>query len=182
MQNGLSAAIKGLRENSAVMQRALTVVGVGEHAVGSRPGQVIKTYGLGSCVAVNIFDPETRVAGMAHVALPDSGIWAQQPVRKAAYYADKAVPLLLRDLAAAARGRLSTKLAVKLVGGANVIGSSGAFRIGDRNAEALKKLVRSLGLRVAAEDMGGTLSRTVSLDVESGRVRIDSPGRQPWNV
>ncbi|MFW5722483.1 MAG: chemotaxis protein CheD [Desulfohalobiaceae bacterium] len=156
------------------------VIGVGELAAGKTAGQILKTYGLGSCVAVNVFDPATKVAGMAHVALPDSGIWASQPVRKPAYYADKALPLLLRSMAALTGGSLTRGCQVKLVGGANVIGSKGAFRIGDRNVDILRELLQQLGLWIAAEDLGGTISRTVSLDVATGRVRVDSPGRTSW--
>lgn len=52
----------------------VTVIGIGELAASNEPGAVIKTFALGSCVAITLLDPPTRTVGMAHVALPDSRI------------------------------------------------------------------------------------------------------------
>ena len=46
-------------------------VGMGEGAVAVDP-QVLSSPGIGSCVAVALYDSERRIGGMAHVMLPDS--------------------------------------------------------------------------------------------------------------
>jgi len=46
-------------------------VGIGEIAVLDKPGK-IGAIGLGSCVAVAMYDPIAKVGGMVHVLLPDS--------------------------------------------------------------------------------------------------------------
>ncbi|MBD3166806.1 chemotaxis protein CheD, partial [bacterium] len=49
-------------------------IGVGEYGATNKPGEVIKTLGLGSCVAVILLAPKQRAIGLVHVALPDSTI------------------------------------------------------------------------------------------------------------
>ena len=33
---------------------------------------VITTLGLGSCIGISLYDPVTKIGGLAHVMLPDS--------------------------------------------------------------------------------------------------------------
>ena len=44
------------------------VVIVGEEAHSGQPDAILKTFALGSCVAIVLLDPATRVIGMVHVA------------------------------------------------------------------------------------------------------------------
>ncbi len=39
-----------------------------------RADAVIVTLGLGSCVAIMLYDPEAQVGGMAHVLLPSKSL------------------------------------------------------------------------------------------------------------
>ena len=50
------------------------VLGIGGIGATNTKGSSLKTYALGSCIAVVILDPQTRTVGMVHVALPDSSI------------------------------------------------------------------------------------------------------------
>ena len=56
------------------------------------------------------------------------------------------------------------------------------FSIGKRNALAIKKVLWQFGMGAIAEDIGGSISRTVCVDVDNGRVRISSPGREDWEI
>ena len=49
-------------------------VGIGEYKVTSNKEHVLKTYALGSCVAIIIYEKIKKIAGLLHVALPDSSI------------------------------------------------------------------------------------------------------------
>ena len=66
---------------------------------------------------------------------------------------------------------------VKMIGGASMINASDAFGIGKRNVLAIKKILWKLRLGAKAEDVGGTISRTVEIEVATGRVAIISPNR-----
>ena len=46
-------------------------VAIGEGVV-ARPPHIISALGLGSCVAVTLYDTQRRIGGLAHIMLPDS--------------------------------------------------------------------------------------------------------------
>src|SRR5439155_25114672 len=53
--------------------KAPVVVGLGEaHALKAEPGvdAALVAYGLGSCVALCLWEAQARVAGMAHIVVP----------------------------------------------------------------------------------------------------------------
>jgi chemotaxis protein CheD len=146
-------------------------VGIGQLAVTRDPNDVLVAYGLGSCIGIAVFDPDARLAAMAHVLLPladGKPFEAKEPAR----YADRAIPALLEALKAA--GSRGGRLVVKVAGGASVLGKANAekFKIVERNAEAVKEQLRRCGLRVAAADLGGEKGRTLELHAASGTVYV----------
>jgi chemotaxis protein CheD len=146
-------------------------VGIGQLAISRESDAVLVAYGLGSCVGVTAFDASSRVAGMIHVLLPAADRHPADP-REPARYADHAVEALLASLAQLGASR--SRLVVKIAGGASVLGAANAekFKIGERNAEALKEQLRKHGLRVSAEDLGGDRGRTMELYVADGRTFV----------
>ncbi len=129
-------------------------------------------YGLGSCVAICLFDPVAGVAGMAHVVLPGADP-SEQPNPK---FAGSALPALVREMAALGSGRDIRRFHARLVGGAQVlaIGGGGSLpRIGEKNAEAVRLALRQAAIPVHAEDLGGGSGRTVWFDPrDAGVVRV----------
>ena len=51
--------------------------------------------------------------------------------------------------------------------------------IGRRNAEAVRTVLRKLGIPLLAEDTGGNTGRTMILDLETGNVFIRMVGKEP---
>ncbi len=150
-------------------------VGIGELQVTKNPSTVLTAYGLGSCVGVSLYDPVSRVAGLAHVMLPSS----REVSHKTAGYkfADLAVPALVQKVLklGATRGGLVCKLA----GGAQMLaapGNGNGFRIGERNVEAVVNALRQYQIVPQAMDTGGGHGRTVRLVVETGQVLVRSAG------
>lgn len=151
------------------------VVGVGDCKVTGDPLAELITYALGSCIAVAIWDPVTRVSGLLHFMLPDStvdrnGNGREHPFR----YADTGTPLLFRG--AYQEGADKRRLVVRLAGGAAVVNDNGVFNIGKRNYAALRKILWKAGVMVHAEDVGGAVSRTVRLNAGSGRMTVRATG------
>jgi len=132
---------------------------------------------LGSCVAVVAIDPYDRIAGLVHVALPDSSISPEKAGSCPGYFADTGIPLLLREMARL-RGRAPGRLLIKLVGGARVLDPASTFDIGKRNVLAVKKILWEYRLGVLAEDTGGAMSRTVKVSVATGRVAVSYQGEE----
>lgn len=157
----------------------LKVVGIGGWAVSNNSDDILRTYALGSCVAVILHHPMTKTMGLVHVVLPDPLCHAGKK-HGDGYYASTAVPLLLKEVHAAA-GCYSADgsgIIAKLVGGAAVIRIKNPFHIGERILQATHQALHRLHIPVAQKDTGGNVSRTVSLHVESGTVWINSPGTQ----
>lgn len=158
------------------------VLGVGDYGASNNPSDDVKTFALGSCVAVIFLDPKTRTVGMAHVALPDSSINKTKAQEKPGYFADTAIPALLELMSKVGCDKRGKGMVVKLCGGANVMDTNDTFQIGKRNALAIKKTLWSYGMGAIAEDLGGNFSRTVSVSVSAGQVTLSSPGKPNWQL
>jgi len=157
------------------------LVGIGGIGTSRNRTDTIVTMALGSCVAIVAHDPNTGATGMAHVALPGNPRDKNRSQPKG-YYADTAVPELIRQIERAggpARGR---GLRIKIVGGATILDTMGSFNIGKRNVLAIKRALWRYGLGPIAEDVGGNISRTVRIGVGEDCMRISSPGRPDWRV
>ena len=63
-------------------------MGIGEFGVSRDGERIIKTYALGSCVAVVVYDHVRSTAGMMHVALPDSSVNADKAKQLPGYFDD----------------------------------------------------------------------------------------------
>jgi chemotaxis protein CheD len=153
------------------------VVGIGEFAVSDRPQDLIVTHALGSCIAVCLWDPQARVAGLIHFLLPEARINPQRASNQPATFADTGIPLLFQ--AAYKLGAVKSRLRVRLVGGAEIAGDTtgpGTFNIGRRNLLAAKNVLWRNGVLIEKEEVGGRIVRTVHMTVSDGRVQV-STGR-----
>ena len=59
----------------------------------------------------------------------------------------------------------------KMAGGAQMFAFAKAtdiMRVGERNANAVRDLLKSLGIRLLAEDTGQNYGRTVQINLENG--------------
>jgi len=154
-------------------------VGVGEFAASKT--ETIKTMALGSCVAVVLLDTQNRTVGLLHVALPDSSINQKRAQDRPGMFADTGIPKILEQMKKF--GYTGQKrLIVKLAGGASIMDPNNTFNIGKRNLLAVKKTLWRYQLGAIAEDVGGTISRTVSIDIKTGKVILSSPGREDWTL
>lgn len=141
----------------------------------------ITTLGLGSCVGVVLFDPETKIAGMVHVMLPDSTKIKQN--QNAAKFADTGISLLIEKMTAVGAGR--SRLVAKIAGGAQMFAfnsNNDMLRIGERNVEAAKGKLSELKIRILAEDTGLNYGRTIEFYPASGDLLVKSVGKEPKTI
>ena len=150
------------------------VVGIGEHAVSADPGSMIVTHALGSCIAVCVYDPVARVAGLLHFLLPDSRINPARALQQPSTFADLGIPQLFQDLYRI--GAIKQRCAVKLIGGADVssLQRAGTLDVGRRNQVAAKNILWKNGVLIRAERLGGSEPRNVAMSVADGGIRITS--------
>lgn len=138
--------------------------------VGSAPDTLV-SYGLGSCVGIALYDKVTKIGGLAHIMLPDST--QSRSGENPAKFANTAIPILIKDIVKL--GAVQKRLVAKIAGGSQMFTfskTSDIMRIGERNAEAVKKVLRQAGIKLLAEDIGGNYGRTVELILASGVYKI----------
>lgn len=143
------------------LERLARVINPGGWAVdGERP---IATL-LGSCVAVCLYDPKLRLAGMNHFLLP-SGNRRDINDDDVVLHGDYAMEVLRNAMLT--RGASYERLVAKAFGGGNVVNAI-KMAIGSRNAEFARQWLSREGIPLLAEDFGGAWSRKVVLDPLTG--------------
>lgn len=149
------------------------VVGVGEMSVSNNPSITLSTYALGSCVAVVVYDPVVKAGGLLHMMLPDSKISPEKAVAQPAMFADTGLPLLFRAVTGL-KGDPS-RLRLFVAGGASVLCTNDTFKIGERNVRATADFLSRHGYSVRQSAVGGTINRTVHLNVGTGEINLKTP-------
>ncbi|MCC7004006.1 MAG: chemotaxis protein CheD [Gemmatimonadaceae bacterium] len=146
-------------------------VRIAHYAVARGSGRLV-TIGLGSCVASAMHDGKFRVAGLAHILLPDPSL--SREVDQPARFATTAVPLLVDAMRQmGARGELVAKIA----GGASLFGAmltGTGGQVGARNVAAAKASLAKAGIALVGEETGGVAGRSVTLDVNTGALHVRS--------
>ncbi|MEO6006208.1 MAG: chemotaxis protein CheD [Opitutus sp.] len=149
------------------------VVGVGDMAVSNNAQVTLSTYALGSCIGVVAYDPIAKVGGILHLMLPHSSISPDKAQLQPAMFADTGLPLFFRSLGGMKGDRNRVRLFV--TGGACVLTSHDAFKIGERNTKATLEFLSANGLQVRQVITGGTTNRTVHLQIGSGEMTLKTP-------
>ena len=140
-------------------------VDIGEARVQRCPDRLVAV--LGSCVGVALFDPSTRIGGLAHVVMPKSPQNGSNPLR----YVDTAVPLLIAELER--QGARTTRLQAKLAGGASgLAGNPPCFQTGTDNIYAARECLARAGVPILAEHVGGRTGRKIVMDLRTFRVSV----------
>lgn len=145
----------------------------------NRPGDILVTHALGSCIGMTIYDPVAVVGGLLHFMLPDSAVNPPRAQEHPWMFANVAIPLFFKK--AYELGATKPRLIVKVAGGAQFLDDKEFFAIGKRNYTMMRKIFWQNGVLIKAEHVGGTISRTLFLEVGSGRVWFTS-GREEMEL
>ncbi len=147
-------------------------VRIGEVKVARGQG-VLFTIGLGSCVAIALYDQDARVGGLAHAMLP-------RPLRTRGpaapgRFATTAVPELIERMVE--HGAEAVRIRARLVGGASMFAAllpEYGLRLGLRNIEAAHIALEEAGIPLDGEEVGGEHGRSVFLDTCDGSMLVTS--------
>ena len=148
-------------------------VKVADYAV-RRGDSVIVTIGLGSCVAIALYDREAQVGGLAHVLLPSKSM--SRETSNPAKFPETIVPIMLEEMRTAG-SRAAARISAKIVGGASMFGQlalNGGINVGERNVAATREVLAAAGIPVLAEDTGLDYGRSVYFHLDDGRVEVRS--------
>lgn len=148
-------------------------VGIGDAAIARGQGR-LSTIGLGSCVAVAIFDPVVRLGALLHFQLSDSTQDLERARRQPWLFGDSGIAALAA--AVQAQGGQVPRSRVTVVGGAQLMASVATAQIGKRNVLAARKALWKAGYLIEREIVGGNVGRSVALDVATGDVTVREHG------
>jgi chemotaxis protein CheD len=152
------------------------IVGIAAMEVCQDPQTGLITYSLGSCIGVTLYDPVAKVGGLLHYMLPESQIDPQKAQKNPFMFADTGIPLLFKE--AYRYGAAKSRIVLKVAGGSQLLDDTGFFNIGKRNYMALRKILWKNNVLIKAEDIGGQVSRSVRLDVATGKVWLKYSGEE----
>ncbi|MBQ7192769.1 MAG: chemotaxis protein CheD [Synergistaceae bacterium] len=152
------------------------VLGMADLMVVNAPIKLV-TLGLGSCIGLVVYDSFAKIAGMAHIMLPDSrGLASAEKVGK---FADTAVPYLIEEMLR--KGATRPRIKAKLAGGAQMFSIPGAsaefLTVGAKNVTETKKRLARLGIAVISSDTGGNKGRTIEFSTSNWMLKVKTLGK-----
>jgi chemotaxis protein CheD len=145
-------------------------ISIAQARIGRAP-VVLKASGLGSCIAVGIYDPASGIGGMGHMLLPYRP--KQSPIGMASKYVDAGIFQMVDELVRAGANR--ENLVAKITGGANMfetVYQTLINSIGARNAKSARETLAGLGVPLLGEEVGGNRGRTVEFDLATGNMMV----------
>lgn len=143
-------------------------VKIGEIKIARCEG-TLYTIGLGSCIAVALYDPKERVAGLAHVMLPEQTNRNHTPGR----FAPTAIPEMIRLMEMT--GARPRGVYARIVGGAAMFASvlpAEGLRLGARNVDAVRAALRTAEIPLRGEDVGGSYGRSIYFTASDGKILV----------
>lgn len=156
------------------------IVGVSDMITCNDPSADLVTHSLGSCIGVTAYDPIRKIGGLLHLMLPDSAIDRTKAIKHPYMFADTGLPRLFHAIYAL--GGDKGRLEVKVAGGAQFLDEKRIFNIGERNTSAVRDILGRNGVVPASVDTGGQSSRTLRLDLGTGKVTIQQPGKTVYAI
>lgn len=146
------------------------IVGMGEYIISDNEDDIIRTFALATCVAVTVYSPMKKAAGMIHVVLP-SPLDSKDTLERPGYFAVTGVPLLI-DAMRRKCGCRKEELHIQMYGGADSMLCQDIYNVGKKNIDAVKHTLLAMGLTILKADLRGNESRTLAMEVKTGSVEV----------
>lgn len=150
------------------------VVGIADMKLARQEGMLV-TYALGSCIGICLYDPMIKLAALVHIMLPlNMETGRTHPFK----YADTGIYTTVQKMGVF--GGRTSRMTAKIAGGAKMFDVQGdglLGSIGQRNIETVRMMLKRAGIRLVAEEVGGTAARTLLFDAATGQGCIRSYGK-----
>ena len=135
-------------------------------------------YGLGSCVALILFDKKAKVHAMSHILLPSfNNVNEKTPLRYPQKYADHAVKDLVRLITR--KGASKANLKAVIIGGAKIF-KNHYNNIGEENVKMVKQELEKHGIKIVKQVIGGTSGRNIKFDTKDDSIFVKSTGKSEF--
>ena len=148
------------------------------------------TSGVGSCLVITLYDPKLQIGALAHAMVPSSAVcclaavtsnkttnyepqntnYELRTTNSDTKYVDVAIGKMLRGLEA--KGSRKEDLEAKLIGGANMFPSLMSDDIGKDNVLSAKEKLKTEGVKIIGECVGGSQGRSVEFSPTTGVVTV----------
>ena len=149
------------------------IIGVGDMAVSNNPQVILSTYALGSCIGVIAYDSVSKVGGILHFMLPDSSISPGKALKQPAMFGNTGLPFFFKALVGMKAD--PHRLRIFVAGGAGMLAGQDPFKIGERNSTVTFEFLTKHGLSLRHREIGGSINRTVHLNVATGSTNLKTP-------
>jgi len=152
------------------------IVEIADMIISSDPNDILITYALGSCLGITVYAAKFKVGALLHVMLPQSSIDPKRSLKNPFMFIDTGLEKVFEEFKK--RGVSFKNMTVKVAGGASFknAGENDLFEIGRRNFNMLQKILLEKGVFLNAYDIGGTITRNISIDINSGDVLVKKEG------
>lgn len=153
-------------------------VSIGEWAIGREDDEFV-IVGLGSCIALYLWDKMYHRGGMVHILLPHPR--NHKPVTPGRY-ASTAVEVLWNDFRLYVAGDPERVMA-KMIGGALMFPNfdhPSLVHLGLRTAEVVRARLQSFNIKLVAEDVGGHEGRYICARNKDGLVYVRKRSGEQW--
>lgn len=146
---------------------------MGEIKVTASP-HLLMGVGIGSCVAVTLYDRNTRIGGFAHIMLPC--MEDVHDISHPARFADVAIGMMIDEMKR--QGARVQNIKAKIFGGAmmfpEIYSSNTSTAVGKRNILAVREELKKNHIEIMAEEVGDHIGRTVLFDTTDGSVLVET--------
>ena len=147
------------------MSEKKITVGMGEFVVSS--SCILEAIGLGSCVAVCLYDKDKKIGGLAHIMLGIGGESETNPYR----FADKSIAVMLKEMIK--KGCKKNSIIAKIFGGASMFSNiKSTMEIGKNNVKDVKVILKKEEIKIVSEEIGGKQGRNIWFDLDDGKVVV----------
>ena len=120
------------------------LIKLADFAADSNPNDTLVAYGIGSTLAVILYDEQVKVGGMLHFMFPSSAAGSPQTEDYPSMHADLGIPQLVKSCIEL--GARRNALSARLAGGAIMLGKSVAQSVSDGNISAARNILSKMGL------------------------------------
>lgn len=152
-----------------------TLIGIAQMKVSKNPTEILIAPNLGSCLGISVYDQINKIGGMIHCLLPLSKSDPDKASKNPCMYVDSGFAFLLDQMFE--MGADKKNLIISVAGGGNINDENNVFEIGKKNYTVLKKLLWKNNLLIKAEHVGDNFSKTVSLNIGTGKTQVKVQGQ-----
>jgi len=171
---------------------------MGEWSISDSENCELVISGLGSCIALCLYEPILKIGAMAHIVLPSTSSRNIQENSTlifenyhSARYADEAVDILIKAFESISSFNIKqkTKLKAKLAGGSQMFSGESQLNknknqnikqgfptIGTNNINSVINKLENVKIPIISSDLGGNNGRTVNFDIQNGMLYIKKIG------